>query len=207
MDDSGFRHAPAALEAILADTAAHGFTMASEPKTGALLAALAAAKPGGRLLELGTGTGLGTAWLLSGMDAASHLDTIDTDPKVIAIARTHLEKDARVTFHLMDEAEFIEQLTPVPVRFDLRRCVAGKVHASGRDAVAPARRRHLLRRRSAAPGQLAGGARGEGSSAHRRHRASIGIRDGEVGVGVGTDDCCAHWLVTLHLHARALGTW
>ena len=109
MNDSGFRHAPAALEAILADTAAVGFTMASEPKTGALLAALAASKPGGRLLELGTGTGLGTAWLLSGMDAASHLDTSDTDPKVVAIARTHLEKDARVTFHMMDGADFISR--------------------------------------------------------------------------------------------------
>ena len=109
MNDSGFRYAPAALEAILADTAALGFTMASEPTTGALLAALAASKPGGRLLELGTGTGLGTAWLLSGMDAASHLDTIDTDPKVVAIARTHLEKDARVTFHVMDGADFISR--------------------------------------------------------------------------------------------------
>ena len=109
MNDSGIRHAPAALEAILADTAAIGFTMASEPKTGALLAALAASKPGGRLLELGTGTGLGTAWLLSGMDAASHLDTSDTDPKVVAIARTHLEKDARVTFHVMDGADFISR--------------------------------------------------------------------------------------------------
>jgi len=109
MNDSGCRHAPAALEAILADTAAVGFTMASEPKTGALLAALAASKPGGRLLELGTGTGLGTAWLLSGMDAASHLDTSDTDPKVVAIARTHLEKDARVTFHMMDGADFISR--------------------------------------------------------------------------------------------------
>ena len=109
MNDSGFRHVPAALEAILADTAALGFTMASEPKTGALLAALAASKPGGRLLELGTGTGLGTAWLLSGMDAASHLDTVDTDPNVVAIARTHLEKDARVTFHLMDGADFISR--------------------------------------------------------------------------------------------------
>jgi predicted O-methyltransferase YrrM len=107
VNDSGFRHAPAAIEAILVDTAALGFTMASEPKTGALLAALAASKPGGRLLELGTGTGLGTAWLLSGMDAASHLDTIDTDPKVVAIARTHLEKDVRVTFHVMDGADFI----------------------------------------------------------------------------------------------------
>ena len=108
-DDSGFRQVPVAVEAILADTAALGFTMASEPKTGALLAALAASKPGGRLLELGTGTGLGTAWLLSGMDAGSRLDTVDTDPNVVAIARTHLEKDARVTFHVMDGTDYISR--------------------------------------------------------------------------------------------------
>jgi predicted O-methyltransferase YrrM len=109
MDDAGFGRAPAALEAILNDTAALGFTMASEPKTGALLAALAAGKPGGRLLELGTGTGLGTAWLLSGMDADARLDTVDTDPSVVAVARTHLAGDPRVTFHVTDGADFIRE--------------------------------------------------------------------------------------------------
>jgi predicted O-methyltransferase YrrM len=83
--------------------------MASEPKTGALLAALAAGKPAGRLLELGTGTGIGSAWLLSGMDADSHLDTVDTDPTVVAVARRHLGTDSRVTFHVMDGARFIGQ--------------------------------------------------------------------------------------------------
>jgi predicted O-methyltransferase YrrM len=39
------------------------FGMASDPLTGALLATLAASKPGGRFLELGTGTGGATAWL------------------------------------------------------------------------------------------------------------------------------------------------
>src|SRR5262245_29889350 len=58
---------PTAIEAIRQETEKLGFTMASEPKTGSLLRAMAAAKPGGRLLELGTGTGIGTAWLLSGM--------------------------------------------------------------------------------------------------------------------------------------------
>jgi predicted O-methyltransferase YrrM len=101
--------APNVIEAILSDTTALGFTMASEPKTGALLAALAAAKPRGRVLELGTGTGLGTAWLLSGMDGESHLDTIDTDPNVVAVARKHLGGDSRVTFHVMDGADFIKQ--------------------------------------------------------------------------------------------------
>ncbi len=101
--------APDVTEAILRDTTARGFTMASEPKTGALLAALAAAKPGGCLLELGTGTGLGTAWLLSGMNAECRLDTVDSDPNVVAVARKHLAGDPRVTFHVMDGADFIKQ--------------------------------------------------------------------------------------------------
>ena len=52
------------------------FTMVSEAKVGALLSALAASKPGGRLLELGTGTGHGAAWLLAGMEDASTLATV-----------------------------------------------------------------------------------------------------------------------------------
>src|SRR4029453_15613903 len=68
MNDSEIRQTPGTLAGIVADANAMGFNMASEPKVGALLAALAAAKPGGRLLELGTGTGHGTAWLLSGME-------------------------------------------------------------------------------------------------------------------------------------------
>src|SRR5262245_22055335 len=78
IDDEIVRRPPT-LDAILAETSALGFTMASEPKVGALLAALAASKPAGRLLELGTGTGHGTAWLLLGMDQRSTLDTVDSD--------------------------------------------------------------------------------------------------------------------------------
>jgi len=58
---------PVALNGIERDTAAVGFTMISEHKTGALLRALAASKPGGAFLELGTGTGASTAWILDGM--------------------------------------------------------------------------------------------------------------------------------------------
>jgi predicted O-methyltransferase YrrM len=93
----------------LRDTEALGFNMTSEPKVGGLLAVLAASKNGGRFLELGTGTGHGTAWLLSGMDAASTLDTIDTDPAVVEVARRHLGADNRVTFHVMDGAAFLQE--------------------------------------------------------------------------------------------------
>ena len=107
MNDHEIIRMPEALDAIRKDTGTLGFTMASEPKTGVFLAVLAASKPGGRILELGTGTGLGTAWLLSGMDAHARLDTVDIDAGVVAVAQRHLAADPRVAFHLMDGAEFV----------------------------------------------------------------------------------------------------
>ena len=107
MNDSEPTRTPDAFDAVVRDTEASGFTMASEPRVGAFLAALAATKPGGRLLELGTGTGHGSAWLLSGMDSTARLDTVDTDASVVAVARRHLGSDPRVTFHVVDGADFV----------------------------------------------------------------------------------------------------
>jgi predicted O-methyltransferase YrrM len=112
MDDTAVARTPPVLAAIQAETAKLGFSMASEPRTGALLAALAAAKPGGRLLELGTGTGIGTAWLLSGMDASARLDTVDTDAAVVEVARRHLGGDARVAFRVEDGGAFLARVDP-----------------------------------------------------------------------------------------------
>lgn len=98
---------PSAIAAIARDTERMGFTMASEPVTGSLLRTLAASKPGGRMLELGTGTGLGTAWLLAGMDASARLDTIESNARVLAVARRHLKKDPRVHFHMGDAGTFL----------------------------------------------------------------------------------------------------
>src|SRR5678815_6119361 len=108
MDDSDLRRQPPAVTGILNATRMLGFNMASEPKVGALLATLAASKPAGRFLELGTGTGHGTAWLLSGMDPASILDAVDTDADVVAVAQRYLATDTRVRFYVMDGAEFLE---------------------------------------------------------------------------------------------------
>ena len=46
MNDSEIRRRPATVADILLDTEALGFNMTSEPKAGALLAVLAASKPG-----------------------------------------------------------------------------------------------------------------------------------------------------------------
>jgi predicted O-methyltransferase YrrM len=112
MNDLDIDDTPRALDAIHRDTERTGFTMASEPKTGSFLRTLAASKPRGRFLELGTGTGVGTAWLLAGMDVESHLDSVDSDATVQQIARRHLGHDARVTFHVADGGAFLEQSRP-----------------------------------------------------------------------------------------------
>jgi len=109
MNDRHVNRTPAAVGAIVSETRTLGFDMISEPAVGALLAVLAASKPAGRMLELGTGTGHGTAWLLSGMDANSHLDTVDTDATVVAVAQRHLGSDPRVRFHLADGADYIQR--------------------------------------------------------------------------------------------------
>ena len=109
MNDQTLARIPVSIPAILAETNALNFNMVSEPTVGALLAALAASKPGGRFLELGTGTGHGTAWLLSGMDSASTLDTVDSEKMFVSVAHRHLGHDRRVSFHVTDGAEFIHQ--------------------------------------------------------------------------------------------------
>ena len=75
--------------------------------TGALLKALAGSKPHGRLLELGTGTGLATSCLVAGMDSAFRLVSVDIDAQVRAVARDLLGSDSRVSFELADGREFI----------------------------------------------------------------------------------------------------
>jgi predicted O-methyltransferase YrrM len=93
---------PTAYSAIQEATKAAGFTMASDVLTGSLLRTLAASKPGGSFLELGTGTGLSTACILDGMDHQSTLTSIDNDPVFLQIAAQYLGVDNRLNLVLMD---------------------------------------------------------------------------------------------------------
>jgi predicted O-methyltransferase YrrM len=109
MDDLAHLNPPAALPAILARTEALAFSMPSELRTGAMLRGLAAPKLGGRLLELGTGTGLSTAWLLDGMDRDARLISVDVDPELQAVACENLGGDARLEIVTADAAVFVRQ--------------------------------------------------------------------------------------------------
>src|SRR5437899_1634403 len=117
MDDTANLDYPKTLHNILRATAESGFPMASDVLTGSLLRTLAASKPAARFLELGTGTGLSTAWILAGMDSASTLVTVDHSEAFQSIARRYLEEDARVTFQLMEGGAFLESYAGPPFDF------------------------------------------------------------------------------------------
>lgn len=119
MDDHTHLNPPSSLAAIAQATIAAGFSMPSEPLTGSLLRTLAATKPGGHLLELGTGTGLATTWLLDGMDAAARLLSVDNDPAVQSIVQTHLGDDPRLRLLCQDGDEFLRAAAAQPQRYDL----------------------------------------------------------------------------------------
>jgi predicted O-methyltransferase YrrM len=109
MDDLADMQHPAALPGIMERTTALAFPMPSEPRTGAMLRMLAASKPGGRLLELGTGTGLSTAWLLDGMHPNATLISVDVDPGPQAVARDLLGGDPRLEIVTADAVTFLRR--------------------------------------------------------------------------------------------------
>ena len=100
---------PKAYSEIDEATKRCGFTMASDVLTCSLLRTLAASKPAGRFLELGTGTGLSTAWILDGMDSDALLVSIDNAPEYIAIAEKFLGNDSRLKLLTIDGGRWVEE--------------------------------------------------------------------------------------------------
>jgi predicted O-methyltransferase YrrM len=100
---------PTAYSVIDRATVQSGFTMASDSQTCGLLRTLAASKRACHFLELGTGTGLSTSWILDGMDEDSTLVSVDNAPEFLAIARQWLGADPRLTLVESDGAAWIGQ--------------------------------------------------------------------------------------------------
>ncbi|WP_443946108.1 O-methyltransferase [Pedobacter sp. AW1-32] len=100
---------PKAYWAIDAATKALDFDMASDVRTGSLLKTLASSKPSGRFLELGTGTGLSTSWILEGMDENSTLVSIDHDDTLLQVAQNEIGTDTRLTLLSTDGEKWITE--------------------------------------------------------------------------------------------------
>ena len=72
-----------------------GYVSFCRNETGRLLATLAATKDG-TLAEFGTGTGVGTAWLRSGVREGTRILSAELDPKLATAAQDIFEDDPQV---------------------------------------------------------------------------------------------------------------
>ncbi len=126
MNDLYHLNEPKSIRSIDADSRAIGFTMPSEPLTCSFLRTIAATKPSGKLLELGSGTGLSTAWILDGMDANSHLTTVDLDQSFLEILDRHLGTDPRLTVICGDGDDFLRSLNEQQFDFIFADAWSGK---------------------------------------------------------------------------------
>jgi predicted O-methyltransferase YrrM len=98
---------PVFYHAIYTESQKLNFNMLSDLKTGALLRTLAASKPAGNFLELGTGTGLSLTWIAAGADYNSTIISIDNDDIFQVVTRQSFEKDSRITFLCTDGKEWL----------------------------------------------------------------------------------------------------
>src|SRR6478672_4814612 len=99
-------NAPPNVNGLRAAALAAGFDASLEEAVGCLLTVLAASKPGGRILELGTGAGVGTASLLRGASADSRLTTVELDSSLSNLARRQISDD-RVQWVVADAADWL----------------------------------------------------------------------------------------------------
>jgi predicted O-methyltransferase YrrM len=105
------------------DEAGPGRPSASLPGTGRFLAMLAAGCGGGRIGELGTGTGIGAAWLASAMPADCTLVTAERDERRAAAAASLFAGDPRVRVLTGDALAMLTPYAPFDLLFS--DCGAG----------------------------------------------------------------------------------
>ena len=116
---------PPAYEKIKEATDELRFGMASDVDTGRLLRTLAASKPSGRFLELGTGTGLATAWIADGLDESSSLISIDNDEVLLNVAEKYIN-DRRVEIIRADAYDWISNYKGKKFDFIFADAMPGK---------------------------------------------------------------------------------
>ncbi|MGB6456575.1 MAG: class I SAM-dependent methyltransferase [Streptosporangiaceae bacterium] len=102
---------------VTAQDAGHGRGSASKPGTGRFLAVLAAGCLAGRIAELGTGVGIGSAWIASAMPADCTLVTTEIDRERAAAAAEVLAADRRIQVLPGDWAALLPPYAPFDLIF------------------------------------------------------------------------------------------
>ena len=108
---------PKYFQEIMEETKNIGFDQLSDTQLGSLLSTLVASKPNSKILELGTGSGLSTVWILNGMDKNSTLQTVDNDEQLVNIAKQYLSDDKRVEFFIENGEDLILRTKPNSIDF------------------------------------------------------------------------------------------
>ena len=88
---------PPLVERALALSERVGFTKSCSPETGRLLQVLAGQRGRTRVAEIGTGCGVGSAWILSALDPEVPFVTVELDADRAAEAARLLADDANAT--------------------------------------------------------------------------------------------------------------
>ncbi|MER5500265.1 MULTISPECIES: O-methyltransferase [unclassified Streptomyces] len=93
-----------------------GFKKSCIPEVGRLLGLAAASKPRGVVAESGTGSGVGTAWLHSGLGPGARLVTVERDEELARRAAGIFADDERVSV-LTGDWRLLDQHAPFDVFF------------------------------------------------------------------------------------------
>lgn len=96
----------------------NGFTMSCDSETGQILRALAASKYEGNFLELGTGVGYSTSWILEAISQNSTVDSVEFDTKLYNIAREHFIEEKRLNLINQNAEDFLRQANRSKQKYD-----------------------------------------------------------------------------------------
>lgn len=117
---------PPLVERALALSERAGFTKSCSPETGRLLQVLAGQRGRTRVAEIGTGCGVGSAWILSALDPEVPFLTVEPDDGRAAAVAELLAGDANARVLHGDWAEVL----PAEAPFDLLFADGGKCKES-----------------------------------------------------------------------------
>jgi predicted O-methyltransferase YrrM len=123
---------PPLVSAALSLSGRRGFVSATRNETGRLLATLAASRTG-TLGEVGTGCGVGSAWLRHGATDGTKIVTAESDPQLAQVVKELFAEDGRIEVLSADWSALIERGP-----FSLLFVDAREAKLSARDVIAEA---------------------------------------------------------------------